>query len=210
MIALYIVLGIIAFIFLLLCIPVSVKAVYKDELGLTLRYAFFKFDLLKEHDEKEEKQEDETEEKESKFKLKDMLKNHGVKNFLDIIKELFLIATKSLFNILKHIKVKELSIDFTAAAEEPGDAALLYGKVCGIIYPFYSLLLANCKVKKSSVNVDLNYNEESPKVGATLEISLLPIYLCAHGVALLVRVLPRVKKLVSSKKTNKKGELANE
>lgn len=202
MIALYIILAVLAFIILLLSLPVGVYVQYSSELIITIRYLFIKKNIdLNKAEEKEEieKVEQDTEKEIEKIspiaKLKKLIKNIGAKEFLEIVKQLTALTSKSFLKILKRVNVKLLDVYFLASEENAAETALLYGKACAIVYPAVAELANITSCKKYTVTVDANYQIKKSAVDAKINIKIHPIFVVGQAICLLLKALPYLNKL---------------
>jgi len=57
--------------------------------------------------------------------------------------------------LLRHIAVKKLVLDIKCTGEDAADAAINYGKVCAVVYPFLTLVHTTFKVKERGKKIDL-------------------------------------------------------
>ncbi len=57
--------------------------------------------------------------------------------------------------LLRHITVKKLTLNIKCTGEDAADAAINYGKVCAVVYPFLTLVHTTFKVKKRGEKVNL-------------------------------------------------------
>ena len=57
--------------------------------------------------------------------------------------------------LLRHIAVKKLVLNIKCTGEDAADAAINYGKVCAVVYPFLTLVHTTFKVKERGEKVDL-------------------------------------------------------
>ncbi len=192
----YIILSILALLFILLLIPLRIDFKYGDEIILILKYAFFKKQLLQEEEKVEDLEKPEEEKKEEKprvNKIKRLLDEKGLSGFLSLIKEITGLVTKQIVKIIKHIKIRELDIYAVAGGENAADTAILYGEACAIIYPLVNLISSVCKGKKCRASVDIDYNLPESKAIAVFSVSLRPIFVVSHGLKLIIKAIPYIK-----------------
>lgn len=195
MTALYIILGVLAFIFLLLMIPVVLRFDYSAETSLVLKYLFFKFTLFPRAEKpvKEEKKTDKPQPQVSKIKeLKD---KHGLRGLLDIFKEIAKLAGAAALKILKRVKIRELDIYAVAGGDNAAETALLYGEACAVIYPVVNMLKGICRCKKTGVMVDADYKAKESAAICQAVISIRPVYIAGYGLKFIFKLIPRLMKL---------------
>ena len=123
MIVLWILLGLIALIFLLLCIPVRFDLNYNGETTVFIRYLFLKYRVLPAPEKKpESKKEKKPSEKESEEKAKEKKPNpllrqvkkykeaEGLTGLLTLAKDLLKATGTRFGKLLKHIKLKDFDL----------------------------------------------------------------------------------------------------
>lgn len=195
MTALYIILGILAFVFLLLVIPVVLRFDYSAETSLVLKYLFFKFTLFPRAEKpvKEEKKADKPQPQASKIKeLKD---KHGLRGLLEIFKEIARLAGAAAFRILKRVKIRELDIYAVAGGENAAETALLYGEACAVIYPVVNMVKGVCKCRKTGVTVDADYKAKDSTAICRAVLSIRPLYIAGYGLKFIFKLIPQLMKL---------------
>ena len=119
MIVLWILLGLIALIFLLLCIPVRFDLNYNGETTVFIRYLFLKYRVLpapepiKEKKPSEKKSEEKAKEKKPNPLLQQVKKYkeaEGLTGLLTLAKDLLKATGTRFGKLLKHIKLKDFDL----------------------------------------------------------------------------------------------------
>ena len=217
MIVLWILLGLIALLFLLLCIPVRFDLNYNGEATVFIRYLFLKYRVLPAPEKKpESKKEKKPSEKESEEKAKEKKPNpllqqvkkykeaEGLTGLLTLAKDLLKATGTRFGKLLKHIKLKDFDLYVLVGGEkDAAEIAVLYGEVCAGVYPAVSALLGltNCKSPHGRVSVDLDYSAKEPKVLCTASGAVRPLFVVHHGVQFILRtILPFYNKFQSAGK----------
>lgn len=186
MTALYIIGGILLFIFLILMIPLSFHFRYDGEPELFLRYLFIKIKLIppkekkkKVTDEKnkEDKKQSEKGSKKQEGSFKRLYKKRGFDGLIQIIKEVTLIVKNASTKILKHTVVKKLKIDLVIVGDDAGDTAMKYGYVCAAIYPAVSILDSNIKIKHKEIDILPGFNEDKMKILVESKVNIRSLFL---------------------------------
>ena len=200
MIALYIIFGILAFIGLLLIIPVRLKFQYSNDLKLSVSYLFFTIRLLPEKPKKEKKKTKEKpaekkqkEKPEAESKLKNLLKQKGLSGFISIIKDIAALVGKSAYSFLKHVRLKNNDIYVRVAAEDASDAAILYGQTCAVLYPSVTLIYQFFHSTNGRITVDVDYEKKDTEIAASGSASVRPFWAAKELVLLLIKGLPYIK-----------------
>ena len=200
MIVLWILLGLIALLFLLLCIPVRFDLNYNGEATVFIRYLFLKYRVLpapekkpepkKEKKPSEKKSEEQAEEKKPNPLLQQVKK--GLTGLLTLAKDLLKATGTRFGKLLKHIKLKDFDLYvLVGGGKDAAEIAILYGEVCAGVYPAVSVLLGltNCKSPHGRVSVDLDYSVKEPKVLCTASGAVRPLFVVHHGVQFILRTI---------------------
>ena len=198
MIVLWILLGLIALIFLLLCIPVRFDLNYNGEATVFIRYLFLKYRVLPEKKKKKEKKSSEkkSEEQAKEKKPNPLLQQvkkykeaEGLTGLLTLAKDLLKATGTRFGKLLRHIKLKDFDLYvLVGGGKDAAEIAVLYGEVCAGVYPAVSVLLGltNCK---------------SPKVLCAASGAVRPLFVVHHGVQFILRtILPFYNKFQSAGK----------
>ena len=180
MTALYIIVGILLFIFLLLMIPVSFRFRYDGEPELILQYLFVRIKLVppKEKSEKQknesEKSEKPKEKKPEENNLKKLYKKRGLDGLFEILSDVISIIKDTSSKLIKHIVIKKLKIDLLIVGEDAGDTAMKYGYICSALYPVVSFIDSNMKLKKKQIDIEPGFTEKETKIFAETKVSIRP------------------------------------
>lgn len=211
MTALYWILGVLLFLFLLTLIPVRLEVGFRQEFSLTVRYLFLRFPLLpgkeKEPEEKAAKEEKEGE----SGKLKQILSRTGFWGFLKSLFELTKMAASSGKRLISRFRWKRFDLYLClGGAGDAAEAAQLYGQLSGAVYAGCGVLFGATGCKKKGVTVDLDYTSEENLVDFSALLSLRPIYVLKEGVSLLIKGLPVLKGLLGTggRSRNQKGKVS--
>lgn len=194
MTALCIILGIIAFFVLLLSVKVAVTVHYEDDVAVSVKWLFLKFNILPKH-EKEEKPKKEKKKKEKEEKPKEesevipepkkkkdnmffrFYRNRGVEGVVQLLKD----AANAVGGMFKRIGraflFEELIISLTVGAGDSAETAIKYGKTCSAAFPAMGLIVSTMRVKKYNIeiNPDFIYGKNEAKLHS--QISVRPIKL---------------------------------
>lgn len=195
MVVLYIILGILAFLGLILFLPLQIYLQYTEEegFGFRLRFAYIPLvDSRKEKPEKPEKPKKPKEEKEQQENKKD--KKKGSSGAASLLNFLGLGDIASIANAKKALDQKglcQMLSDLASAVggifarigkllargvfqkftlrvvvgdEDAADAAMTYGRICGIIYPTITLLDSAFTFRQRTVDLRCDFAEEKTKI----------------------------------------------
>ncbi len=222
MTALYVLIGIIAFFVLLLSVKFVVTVHYEDDVAVSVRWLFLKFDILpkkeKEEKPKKEKKNKKKEEeppkeeseviKEPKKKKDNMFvrfyNNRGVSGVVELLKD----AAKALGGMFKRIGraflFEELYISLDVGAGDSAETAIKYGKVCSAAFPAMGLIVSTMRVKKYSININPDFIYGNNVARLHTKISVRPIALINAVIILAFELLFKVViKLLKHSKVQK-------
>lgn len=222
MTALYIILGIIAFFFVLFSIPLHVSFDYTDYMYLKIRWLFLKLKILpledkekKEKKEKKPKKEKPKEEKPKEEKPKEeksgenpiiaMVKAKGYDGMMEIISNLGKALGGMFARIFKSFRVEHFAVNITVGKGDAAETAIEYGKTCNKVFPVCGLICSTTRVKTYDVEVtpDFLANHNSGEFSA--EFYLVPRKLINAILIVAVELVFKValKLLLGNKKTDK-------
>lgn len=172
MLALYIISGIILFLFLLTLLNVNIYAVYDNELFLDLKIAFIKIKILPSKPKKKKpkkkpkkkdkpKKEPEKKKKKKENKVFSYVKQKGISGILNIVKRISKLATGVLNDLFSRITVDKLVVDIKVAGETAEETAVNYGRLCSVFFPALRLITDIVTVKYYDVNVNPDFSENA-------------------------------------------------
>ncbi len=194
MIALYIILGIIAFITLVLMIPIGVSLVYDDSLNAILLVGPFRFPLYppkpkkkKPEKQKKSKEEEASAEEEAPTEQKKASKgDNPVKTFynnngIDGVIDLFERVMKQLGGLFKRILrafiIDELYLDMIVARGDAAQTAAEYGRMCASVFPAFGLITSTMRVRKYDVRIEPDFLGRYDEFTLTLRLHFHPLTL---------------------------------
>ncbi len=216
MIGWYITGGILGLILLLLLLPIRIKLQYEEELYLWIGYAFFNIPILPAEEEEEEnpekpppkskkkkakKPQESTEKKEAEKKsqsglisgkLKEIVKYQGVSGLLDLLRDLAVIAGGTGKKLLSHLVVKKFDLLLTVGGEDAAETALLYGKLCGVVYSAVGTIFSVCKGRRYGVTVQPDFQAKELSAQLFFKGSIRLVFLVAYAVSGFFRFLGRI------------------
>lgn len=202
MTALWILLGIIAFFWLILALPLRIFLSYEGEdLKIRLKYALIPlFDSEAPEKPKKPKKEKKKPEQEKKKKpgkkkkslvgpimellgLPELSSAAGVRNSLRTVGPVGIISAvgaalkrifKRIFRLLKKGVFKKFDLRISVGSEDPADAALLYGQVCSALFPVMSLLENSMKFKNRRTDVRCDEDREDTEIRFDCQLNYRP------------------------------------
>ncbi|MDD6489917.1 MAG: DUF2953 domain-containing protein [Clostridia bacterium] len=204
MTALWIILGIIAFIFVLLICPLAVSVVYDGELELKIRYLFLCFKILppKEKKPKEPKPQkaekseksDTKPENKNQNQIKDFIKKKGTDGLIELLKKIVDIIPKATKTITSHLVISKLDINVLVVGDDAADTAMKFGYLCSAVYPIVSMIESNIKKCKHNENIVAGFNDSETKIYLVLKARIKPLFLISAALRALFRGIKAIAK----------------
>lgn len=167
MLWLYILLGIALFVALVMFIPITLRASYKEEFWCAVYIGFVKLQLVpakpkKEKKKKVKKQTPKTEQpKKATEKKLSLIKKYGIEWLLNLIKKVAELAVSALQDFFSHILIKKFSLSISVAGDDAADTAIKYGKYCAVVYPAVGTIVRVVKCKGYGVDINPNFSEKA-------------------------------------------------
>ena len=191
MLALYIILGILLFLFLLTLLDIVICFSYENEPRLTARIAFVKLRLVpqkpkkkkkakndKPKKKKTEKKEPEKPKEKKPSALKKMYGEKGLTGILNIVQSLAELAVGTLKDICAATRVRRLNFSIRVAGKDAADTAVKYGMVCSGVFPALSVIMSAVRVRRRSVRVEPDFSDNPSteiKVDTVIRIRIIRI-----------------------------------
>lgn len=167
MLWLYILLGIALFVVLVMFIPITLRASYKEKFWCAVYIGFVKLQLVpakpkKEKKKKVKKQTPKTEQpKKATEKKPSLIKKYGIEWLLNLIKRVAELAVSALQDFFSHILIKKFSLSISVAGDNAADTAIKYGKYCAVVYPAVGTIVRVVKCKGYGVDINPNFSEKA-------------------------------------------------
>lgn len=167
MLWLYILLGIALFVALVMFIPITLRASYKEKFWCAVYIGFVKLQLVpakpkKEKKKKVKKQTPKTEQsKKPTEKKPSLIKKYGIEWLLNLIKRVAELAVSALQDFFSHILIKKFSLSISVAGDDAADTAIKYGKYCAVVYPAVGTIVRVVKCKGYGVDINPNFSEKA-------------------------------------------------
>lgn len=167
MLWLYILLGIALFVALVMFIPITLRASYKEEFWCAVYIGFVKLQLVpakpkKEKKKKVKKQTPKTEQpKKATEKKPSLIKKYGIEWLLNLMKRVAELAVSALQDFFSHILIKKLLLSISVAGDDAADTAIKYGKYCAVVYPAVGTIVRVVKCKGYGVDINPNFSEKA-------------------------------------------------
>lgn len=229
MVFLYILLGIIAFIALILSVKITINGEFFDEFKLNIKWLFISLQILpakpkkdkppkkektkKEKPQKEENVEEPTEPTEKKDNIfVRFYNNQGFDGVVELINNAAKDLGKMFSSFKKHIVLRELYLWMTISSGDAAQTALDYGRICQKVFPALSFICTNLTVKKYDVEIEPDYLGLKNKAQFAFSVSIRPIFFINAVIVLALRLVFNVviKFLKGAKNNKKNNENINE
>lgn len=200
MIALYIVLGVLAFIALivgLLNVPLVIRASFSDsdnKVRLSVSYLWFKYVLLPDEESNKYLKEEKMLKKGKELKYDDdatlegILEKKGIGGFLEVLKLSFENTWNLLKSFIQVATIKSFNVKINIVGEDAADTAIIYGYANSVIYPIVGAVVSNARdVKKYDVNLNADFSEGADSsidadILATIKLTKAVMVIAEHGV----------------------------
>lgn len=200
MIFLYILLAIIVLFVIILSIKVTVVAEYSDKITLSVKYLFFKFNILPVDDSKKKKKakadgaepaetEPAAEPKAQKRNIfKDYYDVEGVAGIIELVKKTANIMSGFFGSMFKHFIIDDLYLDLRICGYDAANTAVRYGKVSAAVFPALATICSTAKVKKYDANISPDFLADESTGEFYTKFHVRPIFVVNAGIVLAVRM----------------------
>lgn len=181
----YIVGAVVLALVILLFSPIVISFSFGESVQVTLRYLFIGWTVYPRSAKTKPKKK-----REKKKQAKKPAPKTGV---VQKVKEIFGVLTalfQGSLRLLENARVRKLKITLGIAGEDAAKAAVNYGLVCSVVYPFLGLADNHMNLKKPKVNIYCEYLSRESLVEGSGKIYIWAYH--AVGTALFI-----LKELVS-------------
>lgn len=215
MVGWYIAGAVLGLLLLILLLPIGVRLEYGDELFLWLRIAGFSIPILPVQEEEEEvsqktnpkkkkrkkepevshkKEPENKSQKSAGFgaKMKEIAKYQGISGLLSLLKDLAGIAGGVLKNLWSHVVVKKFDLLLKVGGEDAAETAILYGRLCGVVYPAAGTILQGCKCRKYGITVQPDFDRKETAAQFSFCGRILLVFVISSALGGLFRVIGRM------------------
>lgn len=181
MIPLIIILSVLAFVVLLLFIPISLHIKYYGDFFVKLKIAGIKaYEVEPNEDTQKPKPDTESDKKAKKQTEKAFDKLKKKYGFAGAVKEIFVFIKSVLERLkgsLKHIAIRRLCLDIKVSSSDAAATAIEYGAVCAAVYPVLSFIDSTANVKMKNINISADFNSGDSDFGFSVIVRVRIIYL---------------------------------
>ncbi len=193
MTALYIILGIIAFICFVLLVKVRIDAEYIDGFKLSVSWLFLHFSIYPKT-QKEKKPPKPKKEKPKKPNIfKTFYENQGMDGVIKLVKDSADAVGLMMRSVKKHFIIEELYLWIVVSSNsDAAQTALQYGEICEDVFPALGFICSNLKVKKYDASIEPDFIGTFSSAQFKTAFSLRPFFLVGAGIRLVFRLLFKV------------------
>lgn len=194
-IALYIILGLLFFLFVLLLIPVNIFAFYEEKLIVRITYAFFTFDLLprrpkakKSHPPEPLSDSNASEDKDkdnSKSNASELLDRISDKDFRTTLISALKLTLKFFKKSIHHITIDNLNFNLSIVSGDAAKTAIIYGGISSILYPIFTAVKNYSKCKNFSCNINPGFLLDKSYLNFTLSLNIRPLFPTLYMISLV-------------------------
>lgn len=202
----YIVLAVIAFLLLLLCVPVHFCASYDGEVRASVRWLFIKYVILPQPEKEKKKTPEKAETAEKTEKKKDRKQSKPLPDILSEVNYYLREFQSGIKVIVKSVRIHRFSFLWKVSGEDAADCAIRYGRICGIIGTTISLTGDLFRADSVKIRVFPDFIAEEDETAVDTDIKAVPIGVLAGA---LIIAFKYIKKIITSRKrkqTVRKGE----
>lgn len=217
--------GIIAFIVLLLSVPIKVSLSFDNKIHLTVRYLFIKLNILpvdpnkpkkpakpqKEPEPKEEKPKDETPKEKKPNPILEMVKANGYDGMMLVIKNLGRVLGTYGGKLFKSIVFDEIDVYISVGTGDAASTAIKYGETCQKVYPVFGFICSNNIVKKYDILVEPDFLANKTENELFIDFSVTVRKIINATIAMVFRLIFKVglKFILGAKKGKENNQSAN-
>lgn len=165
----YIVAGIGAVLLLLLLLPVVVFVRYDQTVTLWVQYGLIRFGILpkspkKADSEKKKKRKQKNRQENDPGTWHNLTQKHGVLGTVELMIGTFASLSKGALRLLKGARIRRFQAEIRVTGKDAAEAALTYGRVCSVLYPFLGAVDKHMKFVRPHLNLVCDYQGQQPVV----------------------------------------------
>ncbi len=179
--------GVMALLLLLLLMPVTVRIIYDEQLKLRAYYGcipIYRYPSKRPQKPKPEKAEKAKKaEKGDKAPnalakgLEETLKEQGVAGAAAYLRDIAHLTGTIFRHLLAAIVVDRQEMQIVVATGDAAETALLYGRLCGVIYPAQALIERYVRIRRRQIEVAPNFTLEQGYVKGAVTFHVIPLRL---------------------------------
>ncbi len=157
----YIIAGIALVLAAILASPIVIGVRFEQDLLVTVRFWFFRFRVYPKKEKSKNKKanakkQNKKKQTSSQTENKKAKLPQGIGKVQQVFKVLGALFHGSL-RLLRGARLRKVNLTIGVTGEDAAQAAISYGTVCSIVYPFLGLLDTHMKLKNPKVNIYCDY-----------------------------------------------------
>lgn len=121
--------------------------------------------------------------------LKEYAKGKHKKELVEELLELLKVFCVKFKMLLSHVRFKKVHLDLTVATPDAADTAILYGRLCSVIYSLVALLESAVNFTPKKISVKTDFTSEDLKLVLSGVIKVRVLYVLGFAVSLAFSVL---------------------
>ena len=177
-----------AVIFLLLIIPLVAKLKIEDDKTiLTLRYLFFKWEILPEKEEKPKEKETKAPEKKITKTSRRDNKKLDIKELLPIVMDALPKCAAPVRKLFKRTTVADLEVHMVIVGDDAADTAVKFGRMNAVVFPAVKIAseIVTLKYKRIELIPGFAAEKEQTKIFANVRVTPLFVLTAAASIAII-------------------------
>lgn len=177
--------------FLLSC-PVTVFADYSEQLSLRVGYLFFWYSIVPKKQKKKKAEEKKTEAPKENS-LQKLYRERGLSGFLTFLGKAAEIASGAAREIFSHTVFSIFRLNIRVCGEDAAEAALNYGRVCGVVSSGVGLLLGAAKCRECRTDILPDFSSQESSVSFSAKARVAAFFLLKAALRAFFRSLKMIK-----------------
>ncbi len=201
----YIVLPLVGLLILLGILPVVFTLQYDRQLTVKLHYAFITVPLLPRPTSKADSPKKKKKKKQnqpSSGRFRNMTEQYGVLGAVEQLISAFGSLSKGALRLIRGARVRNFHLVIRVAGEDAAKAAITYGQVCSVLYPFLGVVDKHMKLIRPDLDLTCDYTAENSEIRGQAKVYISPHQILGSGFYLL--------KELTIKNLKRKGGFHNE
>ena len=203
--------GVIALIVLLLCVPLRVKLEYLE----TFRVRVYLFGCIRVFSYRaDEEKEEESEKEEAKAtvsetgkpslgqELKALEQREGVRGVIAFFNQLLSIVTGALKRVVRCITIRRLSLCIRVGGEEADAIANNHGRICAVLFPILGALSGVLRIRRKQVVVHPDFLADTTTARMRMIVWVWPFGVLVAAIGALVKFIAVWAKLSPAPKSS--------
>lgn len=130
--------------------------------------------------------------------LQKIIKHLGLKGTIDFLFSPEIGFWRRVGYLIKKVVIKKFRLNVTVATDDAAETALLYGGVCGVLYPVVGFLETVMDFKEDNMKIVCDYESAQSELDFFAEIKIRVL----HLLIAVFKIIPEITKLLKEVKEN--------